>query len=161
MVSVLQDSNPQPLKHESSPITTRPGLPPYALSIFLFLFSVPAEKSRKIRIIFTKSLATDHRNYSVIFSLHLTGVNIYLFISFFVFILFWPFLTIYFSSSLSPPSSSDWKWLKGCCYCCSSRCFCCWAQAMELFWRRRWRLISALLTNNFVLHEPSLNFEIF
>ena len=26
MVSVLQDSNPQPLKHESSPITTRPGL---------------------------------------------------------------------------------------------------------------------------------------
>ena len=23
------DSNPQPLKHESSPITTRPGLPPF------------------------------------------------------------------------------------------------------------------------------------
>ena len=30
------DSNPQPFKHESSPITTRPGLPPYFFDIWPF-----------------------------------------------------------------------------------------------------------------------------
>ena len=29
-----RDSNPRPLKHESSPITTRPGLPPWSLKLF-------------------------------------------------------------------------------------------------------------------------------
>ena len=34
-----RDSNPQPFKHESSPITTRPGLPPnYSLSHVPLLF---------------------------------------------------------------------------------------------------------------------------
>ena len=28
-----RDSNPQPFEHESSPITTRPGLPPYLWSL--------------------------------------------------------------------------------------------------------------------------------
>ena len=30
-----QDSNPQPLEHESSPITTRPGLPPQTFVVFI------------------------------------------------------------------------------------------------------------------------------
>ena len=35
------DLNPQPLEHESSPITTRPGLPPIFLSLFVFVNSMP------------------------------------------------------------------------------------------------------------------------
>ena len=35
-----RDSNPQPLEHESTPITTKPGLPPSSLQLGLFLFNI-------------------------------------------------------------------------------------------------------------------------
>ena len=38
-----QDSNPQPLKHESTNITTRPGLPP---RLYLFIFVHPVYSAR-------------------------------------------------------------------------------------------------------------------
>ena len=33
--SSIRDSNPQPLECESLPITTRPGLPPFMLNLYL------------------------------------------------------------------------------------------------------------------------------
>ena len=46
------DSNPQPLEHESSPITTRPGLPPhfnvtFGLSPIAYQGMIPPSKKRR------------------------------------------------------------------------------------------------------------------
>ena len=39
-----QDLNPRPLKHESSPISTRPGLPPYFPSLVLAAAAAPLSR---------------------------------------------------------------------------------------------------------------------
>ena len=55
----IQDSNPRPLEHESSPITTRPGLPP---NIQPYLLTVTKRRSSLIYVVLQQTSFEDASN---------------------------------------------------------------------------------------------------
>ena len=73
-----QDLNPRPLEHVSSPITTRPGLPPCSFGFFIFIFRFTFQQ-KKIFLYLALAHSGPHLNIrSTLFSSHEAGASFFL-----------------------------------------------------------------------------------